>query len=175
MRPWVVLSAIGLSWAQTAWAQDQGAAPESPDVAKQILVDFARSEPMDSNVRFYFSLNQLFGEGSRRLGQAGGDDHLGGRIGQFLVLAYLNLAIGHYTHELVPFAYLDLRRAPLYAEGVFLGLRARMGIGGHLGVTGRIEHSARDVVENAVKVKPEGFRAVLGVSWTFSGSRPHGG
>jgi hypothetical protein len=76
---------------------------EAADVAvkpKLILVDVARPDSFDSNARLWYSLNQSFGEVGRHVGEGGADAHWYGRVPQFLGLAYLNLAIGHYTHEL---------------------------------------------------------------------------
>lgn len=89
-----------------AWVQ-VGALPASPDAngfpdagPKTLGLDFARLSDPDNNARVWWSFNQAFGKASQAIGGAGADLAWGGRLGQFLGLAYLNLAIGHYSHEL---------------------------------------------------------------------------
>ncbi|MBW8890439.1 MAG: hypothetical protein JF616_22025 [Fibrobacteres bacterium] len=72
-----------------------------PDAAPKTLgFEFARLQDPDNNARVWWSFNQAFGLASRTLGESGADGNWGGRLGEFLGLAYLNLAIGHYSHEL---------------------------------------------------------------------------
>jgi len=94
-RRWL-LAALLLGPAAAPARADDEWSPEP----KVVLVDLARPNAMDSNARLWFSLNQALGEGSRRLGESGADRRWWGRSAQFVSLAYLNLAIGHYTHEL---------------------------------------------------------------------------
>lgn len=72
----------------------------SPAIPKTLGFEFARLADPENNARVWWSSNQAFGWVSLRLGEAGADRKWPGRLGQFLGLAYLNLAVGHYTHEL---------------------------------------------------------------------------
>lgn len=99
--PRAALAFLALAWA------DAGAVPAPPEsngfpdaVPKTLGFEFARLQDPDNNARVWWSFNQAFGKASQAIGGAGADRNWGGRLGQFLGLAYLNLAIGHYTHEL---------------------------------------------------------------------------
>lgn len=92
-----ILAAARLSVAAPS-APSANAFPEA--VPKTLGFEFTRLTDPDNNARVWWSFNQAFGLASRTLGAAGADGNWGGRLGQFLGLAYLNLAIGHYSHEL---------------------------------------------------------------------------
>jgi len=106
--PRAALSVLAAAWitsaAPPAVSTTPPVAPEAtgfPDAGPKTLgLEFSRLTDPDNNARVWWSFNQGFGLASRSLGESVADRNWGGRLGQFLGLAYLNLAIGHYSHEL---------------------------------------------------------------------------
>ncbi len=99
--PQTTLSLLVAAWF-AALALPASAEPNGfPDAEPKTLgTDFTRLTDPDNNARVWWSFNQAFGKASQAIGGAGADKDWEGRLGQFLGLAYLNLAIGHYSHEL---------------------------------------------------------------------------
>lgn len=90
---------MGLLTAVSLFAQSPPTGfPESRP--KTLELEYSPIADPENNARLWWSFNQVFGWGSLHLGEAGADRHWSGRLGQFIGLAYLNLAVGHYTHEL---------------------------------------------------------------------------
>lgn len=89
----------GFLAAQSA-SQDLPSRDFPATVPKSLGFEYARLSDPENNARIWWSCNQAFGWASLRLGAAGADRYWSARAGQFLGLAYLNLAVGHYTHEL---------------------------------------------------------------------------
>jgi len=85
------------------WFEEDVAPAEAPGSLPRRFIALEFGDPVDdaeANAQLWFSLNQIFGRVSDQLAaQRGLDDHVAKRLGQFLVLGHLNLAIGYYSHE----------------------------------------------------------------------------
>jgi hypothetical protein len=69
--------------------------------------------------------------------------------------------------EVGALAYVSMSRSPFSAKGWHAGVRGEARVVSRLALSGRAEYSSGDILENTVKWVPNGFRATVGLSWSF--------